>query len=293
MIGPALLDMAASQFFNYYFYPYLTRLMQEKKTKYALVPTSRVFFEELLKSDFFLEENGTTFLVTPTCARCNRLFGVGEVKEVEKRGNIVRIKINDLTATLNIYTNKVIQLGTFMNVDAEEKRAFMAFIGNLHVREGAGKRKSVIMLAEEVEAVGESVRNSWIINTAWRTMERIEPLRLNVSLKMENKELSESAFAFKEALEHYAIDDDKLDALGSMAINAVKGMWQDYSKTTGEMILETLNNAEKRSMGRGKLMKELKKKGLKEEWVEEIIDEFIVEGRCYEPEVGVLKVVEE
>lgn len=259
--------------------------MQEKKPKYALVPTRRVFFEELLKSDFFIKENGTTFLVTPTCARCNRLFAVGEVKEVEKRGNIARIKMNDLTATLNIYTNKVIQLGTFMNANAEEKRAFLAFIGNLHMREGAGKRKSVIILAEEVETVEESVRNSWIINTAWRTMERIEALRLNSSLKREG--LSESTL--KEALEHYAIDDDEL---ASMAINAVKGVWQDYSKTTGEMILETLKNAEKRSMGRGELMKELQKKGLKEEWVEEIIDEFIVEGRCYEPEVGVLKVVE-
>ncbi|MCK4475428.1 MAG: hypothetical protein KAU16_01740 [Methanophagales archaeon] len=239
----------------------------------ATDPACRVFFEELLKSDFFVKENEETFLVTPTCARCNRLFGVGEVKEVEKRGNITKIQINDLTATLNIYTDKVISLGN----------KFLAFVGNLHVHEGAGKSKGVLILIEEAGAVGENVRNNWIISTARRTMERIELLR--------EKALPKKHW-LKEALEHYAIDDDKLDFWGDMAINTVKGMWEDYNKTAKEMVLEVLGESGKSSVGRIKLAKELKKKGLMEEWVEEVIDELIGEGRCYEPEVGVLMLVE-
>ncbi|MBA7517674.1 hypothetical protein ES705_09728 [subsurface metagenome] len=245
----------------------------------ALTATCRLFFEELLKSDFVVKENEETFLVTPTCARCNRLFGVGEVKEVEKRGKITKIKISDSTATLNIYTDKAIGL---------ESNKFLAFVGIIHVREGAGKSKAVLILVEEAEPVEENVRDNWILNTARRTMERIELLRsnLNLSLALPKKQW------MKGAVEHYAIDDDKLDSWGSVAINAVKGMWQHYSKTAKKMVLEALEEAEKSSMERVKLTNALKKRGLMEEWIEEVIDELFAEGRCYEPEVGMVKVVE-
>jgi len=270
-----------------------------------LIETNRVFFEELLKSDFFVKENEETFLVTPTCARCNRLFGVGEVKEIEKRGNITKIKISDSTATINIYTDKVLDLGKFQ-----------AFVGSLRVRaartacEGAEKSKGVLILVEEAGTVEENVRNNWIINTARRTLERIELLRKNLSFcgalphdpaspvraykkalpKKKEKVFSESTL--KEAVEHYAIDDDKLDLWGCVALNAVKSVWEYYSKTTKEAVLEVLEESKQSSMKRVNLMEDLKKKGLMEEWVEEVIDELVAEGRCYEPEVGVLKLVD-
>ncbi len=246
--------------------------MQEQEEEQKLKPACRIFFAELLKSDLFVREHGETFLVTPTCAKCNRLFGVGEVKEVEKRGNITKIKISDPTDTLNIYTDKILELDKFM-----------AFVGNLHVRVRE-KSKGFLILVEEAGAVEEGVRNNWIISTARRTLERIELLRAKEQ---------EKAKQAKQALEHYAVDDDKLDFWENMAINTVKGVWKDYSKTSEEMVLEVLEEAGRSSVERIKLVKELKRKGLAEEWIEEVIDELIGEGRCYEPEVGVLKLVEE
>jgi RPA family protein len=254
--------------------------MRGEKTKYAC----RVFFEELSKSDFFIKENGRTFIITPTCARCNRLFGVGEVEEVEKRGDITKIRINDLTTSLNIYTNK-----QFITANTAEKRAFIAFIGNLHARGGGG---NVIILAEEVEVVEENVRNNGILTTAQRTMERIELLR-KCSFEWQSPSIAEGNTKkgdFSDALKHYAIYDDKLDELVKMVIKAVKGVWRDYSKTTGGMILEILENT--KCMKQDKLIKKLMKKGLEEAWIEEVINELIEGGRCYTPEAGVLEVVE-
>ncbi len=258
--------------------------MQRKNLAHALVPTCRVFFDEFLKSDFIVQENGMTVLVTPTYARCNRLFGVGEVKEVETRGKIARIKLTDLTAPLTIYTNKSIHVEG-VKANTEEKKTFLAFLGNVHVREGAGKRN--IILAEEVGTVEERVRNGWILTTAWRTMERIELLRSTISSKNEQ----ENVFSdnLKEALEHYALDNDKMDAFASTAINAVKSMWQHYHTTTREMILEIIRKAEKSGIVREKLAQALNTKGLKNAWVEEVIDELIMEERCYETDSGVLK----
>ncbi len=270
---------------------------QNLKSAPAPAPTCRVFFDELLKSDCFVEEHGGIHLITPTCARCNKLFGVGEIKEVEKRGNITKIKISDPTATFDIYTDKAL-----LDLKPKKNMAFVAYLrprlrAHAHAGKNKGKGKAVLTLVEEAGVVDENVRTNWIINTGRRTMERIELLRKNLSLekkplpKKQEKVFSESTL--KEALEHYAIDDDKLDFWENMAINAVKGVWQHYSKTTDEMVLEVLDESGKSSVERIKLTEELKKRGLMEEWVEEVIDELIVEGRCYEPEVGMLKVVEE
>nr|CBH37191.1 conserved hypothetical protein [uncultured archaeon] len=254
--------------------------MRGKKRKYDC----RVLFEELSESDYVIKENGMMTVITPTCARCNRLFGVGEVEEVEKKGNIARIKINDLTSALNIYTNK-----QYISNNRAKKRDFIAFSAILHAREGAG---NFSVLAEEVEEVEENVRNNWVLTTAKRTMERIELLR-NRSFDWQSPAITEDSAkkgVFMKAQEHYAICDDKLDELAKMAITAVNGMWQKHSKTTMEMILEIFKNT--KCMAHDKLIKELMKKGFEEAWVEEVIDELIAGGRCYAPEAGMLEVVE-
>ncbi|MBE0517066.1 MAG: hypothetical protein IBX41_06720 [Methanophagales archaeon] len=257
--------------------------MHRKNLKHALVPACRMFFDEFLMSDFFVQEDGMPFLVTPTGAKCNRLFGVGEVREVEKRGKIFRVTINDSTASLNIYTNKGIERGRIINANEDEKGTFITFLGTVRLREGVGTGKRAIILAEEVRAAEERERNGWILNTAWRTIERIELLR---SKKQDSMHVDTAIL--KEALEHYAIDDDKLDALARTAINAVKRMWQQYHETRQEMIVEMVKKAGKSGMERGELVRELKKQGLTEELVDDIIDTLIQEKRCYELDSGVL-----
>ncbi len=123
-------------------------------------------------------------------------------------------------------------------------------------------------------------------------MERVELLR---NLTLTKNELSNGVDhaenVLREPVKHYAIDDDKLDALAEMAINAVKGVWQHHSKTTKELVLDVLGKAGNSSMDRMELTGELEKRGLLEEWIEETIEELIEEGRCYEPEAGAVKVV--
>ncbi|KAF5417484.1 MAG: hypothetical protein C5S38_01660 [Candidatus Methanophagaceae archaeon] len=241
----------------------------------------RIFFKELLQSNLFVNTDGSSVLVTPTGASCNKLFGVGVVKEAEKRGKITKIKISDMTATLNIYTAKAFHV---------ESGVFLAFVAKLHVRANTGK--GILMIVEEAAPVAEYVRDTEILTTAKRTMERVELLR---NLTLTKNELSNGVVhaenVLREPVKHYAIDDDKLDALAEMAINAVKGVWQHHSKTTKKLVLDVLGKAGNSSMDRMELTGELEKRGLLEEWIEETIEELIEEGRCYEPEAGAVKVV--
>jgi RPA family protein len=261
----------------------------ESRKDLNVFPTCRVFFDEFLKSDFVLQENGSTFLVTPTGARCKKLFGVGEVEEVEARGDIVRLKLNDLTATFFIYASRRI-LGEDITAYTEQrKRTFIAFRGNVHVRESAGTRTKVMLLAEEVGTVVERVRDGWILNTARRTMERIDALCINRS-SLKNEAAFSGLGGSKEFQEHYALDDDTLDAFASMAINAVTRMWLQYHTRAKEQVVGLLKKAGKSGVARERLVSALKTQGFKTEWVEEVIEELIVEEICYEPKTGVLKV---
>ncbi|RZN42204.1 MAG: hypothetical protein EFT35_01960 [Methanophagales archaeon ANME-1-THS] len=264
--------------------------MPRRNHNHALVPACRVFFSEILKSNLFVPEHGKTFLVTPTGARCARLYGVAELKGVEHRGTISRITVNDSTASLHIYTDKALQSG--LEQPAAERRTIIAFNGTVHVREGAEMRR-LIILAEDVGVVEEHVRKSWILATAWQTLERIEKLRILRSItkkevaSQEKRTLLDLALLYA-VLEHYALDDEKLDALASTAINAVKSMWQQYYRTTRELIEGLVKNAGKRGLEREKLLGSLKTRGLPEEWINDLIDELISEGRCSESGSSVL-----
>jgi RPA family protein len=264
--------------------------MHEKDLAHTLVPTCRVFFDEFLKSDFLLQENGITYLVTPTGAQCTRIFGVGEVTDVETRGNIARIKLNDLTATLNIYTNKTApQLDRAITTDAAHKKTFIAFCGNVHMRAGTGKSRRIILLADDVGTVEERVRNGWILTTAWRTMERIEALRINLSVeKTQETELSETAL-LEQVRKHYALDNDKLDIFARTATNAVTCMLEQYHKNARATIVETIKRGDKKGIDRENVVSALKAKGLQASWIEDIIDELIIDGKCYESESGLLR----
>ena len=263
--------------------------MHKKDLTHTLVPTCRLFFDEFLKSDFILQETGTPCLVTPTGAWCKRLFGVGEVAEVETRGNIARIKLNDLTATLSVYTNKTAQLDRAITTDAAHNKTFIGFCGKVHVRAGTGKSRRVILLADEVGTVDERVRNGWILTTAWRTMERIDALRINLSVeKKQETELSETAL-LRETAEHYALDNEKLDAFARTALNAVTRLGEQYHKNARVTILETIKKADKKGIDRENVVSALKTKELQASWIEGIIDELILDGQCYVSDSGVLR----
>ena len=226
----------------------------------------RVFFKELMSSDFVIDNT----VVTPTCARCSTLFGVGEVKEVERRGRITKLRIDDSTAVINLYTD--IEM-TF------KPESFVAFLGNIRIRH---HESGFLILGREMAMVDSTVRDNWILSTAIRTMRRIELLRSLMPMP--------ATTWMRKALTHYG-NSNKLEECESTAIEAVQQLRQHYNRTTKDIALDLLNTLDKCT--RERLMAELEKRGLKGAWIEEVIDELIADGMCYEPEAGVLALVHE
>ena len=256
--------------------------MEEIKRARAVIPACRVFFAEFLHSDLFIEEAGVTALVTTTGARCQRLYAVGTVETVETRGNIVRIQLNDTTASMPVFAPQDRYPAEPVMKRTEAER-YLAVTGSVTVRTGTDSSKRALILAEALGFVDERARAIWLLTTAWRTMERIEQLRIC-------SHEPDMGVPAKRVREHYALDNEQLDALAGTAITAVNGLFAHYRVQTRSLIEEQITKAGKSGLDRSKVLHRLRSgHGLPETWVREVIDELILKGQCSESESGVLQ----
>ncbi len=257
---------------------------RSEQSKHTVVPACRVFFAELLQSDLVIEEAGVTILITPTGARCQRLYAVGAVEAVETRGNVVRIQLNDTTASMPVFAPQ----GRYPAEPVEEHAGaerYLAVSGTVNVRTTSDGGRRVLILAEELGIVGDRARASWLLATAQRTMERIEQLRI-----FYDDSNSVMGVSSERMREHYARDNEHLDALAGTAINVITSLSAHYRARTRSLIVEQLATAGKSGLERSRLLDQLRRgRGLPETWVDEIIDGLIIEGQCAESEAGVVR----
>ncbi|MHC1636046.1 MAG: hypothetical protein ACXQTS_05440 [Candidatus Methanospirareceae archaeon] len=239
-----------------------------------LRPSCRVFIAELLKSDFYFKEGEDLFIITPTCAICGKFFGIAKIEVRGRRNDLFKLDIMDYTASIEGYTRKSLP-----------EAGILAFLGKLQVY-----NKNVTILVEEVRIAGEIERDIYTISTARRTLERIERMYRLLKVKEEGWHGGKSEW-IKKAFEHYSINEERLEGIRNKVIEVVKDIEERYSRRVEEMVIEELKRG-KREIEMEELKRILRGKGIRGEWVEEIIGEIIEEGRCYEPEVGKIKIVE-
>jgi RPA family protein len=248
-------------------------------------PTAtRVFFEELAKSDLLLTVAGVPVLITPTAACCHRLFAVGTLEAIERRGKITRLQLTDTTAPLTLYTKQRIP---DERAEVDEKSTHVAFLGTVHPREVPAKGRHAVILADQLGVVAERVKTVGILTTAKRTMERIEELRATLHAATNEEPAGAAQLVAKEAIVHYALDRERLDALARMATTAVKRAWEGYRAATRALIVELLQS--ERGMERAKVMSALQSRGYPAAWGEAVIEELIMDGQCSESESGLLR----
>ncbi|HDS44614.1 MAG TPA: hypothetical protein ENN68_00685 [Methanomicrobia archaeon] len=256
--------------------------MEELKRGAALIPACRVFFAEYLQSDLFIEHAGATQLITPTGACCQRLYAVGAIESVEARGTVVRIQLNDSTASVPVYAAQDRYPAEPAAAGTDAGR-YLAIAGAVTVRAGADGSRRARILAEALGFVDDRARAAWLLATAQRTLARIEQLRI-LSSAPSSSGPGECARA------HYALDTERLDALSGTAITAVSGLLAHYRAQTRALILDQLTKAGTSGLDRSRVLDRLRRgHGLPETWIGEVIDGLIFAGECSESESSVLR----
>ena len=143
----------------------------------------RVFASELRDSDLSFRENeeqyAPLYLITPTGARCNRVLVVGTLTEKDNLGDDVeywRGRVADPTGSIFVYAGQY-QPEAAQALAATEPPAFVAVVGKPSVYETEDGKRLISVRAESVRRVDADTRDRWVLETAARTLDRIEAFR--------------------------------------------------------------------------------------------------------------------
>ncbi|OKY78985.1 MAG: RPA family protein a subunit of RPA complex [Candidatus Methanohalarchaeum thermophilum] len=263
----------------------------------------RIFAEEFSRSDLKIESEGEmepNYLITETGAKCNRIFVVGVLTDIEVvNEDSVKGRLSDPTGIFNLFAGRY-------NPKSRDKLSkmdppkYLAITGKINVFETNSGDIYNSIRPENVNEIDEKSRTNWTLSTAERTSERIKYLSKAVESDLESDELvnylldqgarEDLANGIKLSLEHYDLDLNKLKdivkkSLGSFT-DKISEEKNDSPKKVIKDVIDKLDNPEY-----SKVLEEASKSDFSEDELEDAINELMEEGKCYEPEIGVLRLV--
>jgi len=145
-------------------------------------PAQRVFAQEFMESNLTFKESddefAPRFLLTPTGAKCNRVFVVGTMTECEDIGiesPYWRARVADPTGVFFIYSGqyqpRATQILSEIEIDIESP-PIVAVVGKPNVYE-TDESTITSIRPEDIQTVDREAMESWIIDCAKQTLERI------------------------------------------------------------------------------------------------------------------------
>ncbi len=211
----------------------------------------RIFAHEFNRSNLHVsegEERAPNYIITPTGVKCNRLFIVGVVTEVEnigKENNLWRARVADPTGVFTIYAGQY-QPEAAIFLSELQVPAYVAVVGKARKYEPEDGSVYVSVRPEEINTADEKLRDRWVLDTAEHTLARIKTIEeaLNCGLsgndlkellikKGTNPVLAEGAV---RAIEHYKNLNKTIEELKNAVIHAVETVASENVKTGAQEV---------------------------------------------------------
>jgi RPA family protein len=152
----------------------------------------RVFVDELRNSNLAFRDSedqyAPQYLLTPTGAKCNRIFLVGTLTERDDIGGDTeywRGRIVDPTGSILIYAGRY-DPDAAQIMATIEPPAFVAVVGKPKIYQPEDGSVIVNVRAEAIRQVDEVTRDRWILDTARRTQERLAVLESTALVSLSN-----------------------------------------------------------------------------------------------------------
>jgi hypothetical protein len=223
----------------------------------------RIFAGELKSSNYSFRDGedqhqyAPSYLLTPTGAKCNRVFVVGTLTEKDDIGGDTeywRGRVVDPTGSILIYAGQY-QPEAAQILANMEAPSYVAVVGKPNLYQTDDGNIIISLRAESIQRVDENTRNQWIIDTARRTLERLEALKNSRPVPVSNdfatadnvpasSSSSTPAQDTDRALQHYHTDIEHfrqmvLRALSSLKADLAKSDIPPETKTTKSAIAES------------------------------------------------------
>ncbi|KCZ70891.1 hypothetical protein ANME2D_02917 [Candidatus Methanoperedens nitroreducens] len=202
----------------------------------------RIFAYEFNRSDLCLsegDERATNYIITLTGVKCNRLFIVGVVTEVENIGagnSLWKARIADPTGVTTVYAGQY-QPEAAIFLSELKVPAYVAVVGKARTYEPEGGNVYTSIRPEEINNADEKLRDRWVLDTAERTLERIRIIEDALRSGLSGNDLMEYllgnganavlADGVARAVEHYKNLDIIITELKDALIHAVEMVSSD------------------------------------------------------------------
>lgn len=200
----------------------------------------RIYAEELKSSNYSFRDGedqhqyAPSYLLTPTGAKCNRVFLVGTLIEKDDIGGDTeywRGRVVDPTGSILIYAGQY-QPEAAQVLAGLETPCFVAVVGKPNLYQTDDGNIIISLRAESISQANESTRNQWILDTARRTLERLSDLSrvrlppagedFTTADSMSAEASSSAAMDAERAMQHYHTDIEHFRQMTIRALSALK-----------------------------------------------------------------------
>lgn len=225
----------------------------------------RIFAFEFNRSNLYVsegDERAPNYIITPTGVKCNRLFIIGVVTEVEnigKENNLWRARVADPTGVFTIYAGQY-QPEAAIFLSELQVPAYVAVVGKARKYEPEEGSVYTSVRPEEMNTADEKLRDRWVIDTAEQTLGRVAVVEDALKSGLSGDELKEflqkkgasavMADGVVRALQHYKNLDKIITELKGALIHAVESVASVKThEQVGEKGTEPQINAPSRASG--------------------------------------------
>lgn len=213
----------------------------------------RIFAWEFNRSTLHIsegDERAPNYIITPTGVKCNRLFIVGVVTEVENIGkdnSLWRGRVADPTGVFTVYAGHY-QPEAAIFLSELNIPAYVAVVGKARKFEPEDGSVYTSVRPEDINNADEKLRDRWVLDTAERTLERIKYIEDALSSGKSGNDLKEYmigkginivlADGVTKAVEYYKNLDKTMAELKNAVIHAIKMVASDKEIQVAEKTKE-------------------------------------------------------
>jgi len=266
-----------------------------------------------VSADDLSDMNSPNLLISPTGVRINRVFVAGVITEVENLGSeagkereLWRARISDPTGVFIVYAGQY-QPEAAIFLSTVEVPSYVAVVGKARIYEPEKGSVFISIRPEEINNVTSIIRDRWVVDTADLTLKRFDLLSqflsggnrddMTDSLKTEGIDF-DSSEAIHDAIEFYGTDMEYISGFKQIIREALLSIKENASvqnkqnEDAENVILEILKELDKgKGVQYSYLLEQAKLRGIQEEVSDIGVKSLLAKGECYEPKIGILKLI--
>jgi len=256
------------------------------------------------------DSKSPNLLISPLGLILNRVFAVGVLTELDSIGTqneMWKARIVDPTGAFTVHAGQY-QPDASIFFSTVQVPAFIALTGKARIYEPEPGSVFISIRAEEANVVDEEIRNRWVVDTAEQTVDRLEAFSDALKSGYHGETLREYLLErgiSEEFAEGISIvlerERDPWKFAKQLRVSIREGLKALNFESEGpagakadqkEFVLELL-----REMGGGRgvdysiFVDSAVSRGIPEELVEEVVRSLLSEGQCYEPKIGIIRLV--